>query len=109
MEAPNRFQVIYSDIKKVKLQIKSNPNLSLDPRKEIKTNKVAGLFEKRGYYHININLYSVNWHIYLKIFTCSGWIYGSPNVKQPKRHENGTKIPDETKSKRAAKEMAQNV
>ena len=54
MEAPNRFQVIYSDIKKVKLQMKSNPNSSLDLRKEIKTNKVPGRFEKRGYYHITI-------------------------------------------------------
>ena len=51
MEAPNRFQVIYSDTKKVKLQMKSNPNLSLDLRKEIKTNKVIGRLEKhRSYY-----------------------------------------------------------
>ena len=68
MEAPNRFQVIYSDIKKVKLQIKSNPNLSLDPRKEIKINKVAGLFEKRGYYHIKYkSIYCLLTHL-LKIF-----------------------------------------
>ena len=62
MEAPNRFQVIYSDTKKVKLQMKSNPNLSLDLRKEIKTNKVLGLLEKRGYYHIKYI------HIYVNTF-----------------------------------------
>ena len=75
MEAPNHFQVIYLDTKKVKLQMKSNPNLSLDRRKEIKTNKVLGLLEKRGYYHtIEIILYKC---IYTNIFTsnfftCSG-------------------------------------
>ena len=63
MEAPNRFQVIYSDTKKVKLQMKSNPNLSLDLRKEIKTNKVPRLLEKRGYYHITI------FHVYTYILT----------------------------------------
>ena len=53
MEAPNRFQVIYSDTQKVKLQMKSNPNLSPDLRKGIKTNKVSGVLEKRGYYNID--------------------------------------------------------
>ena len=65
MEAPNRFQVIYSDTKKVKLQMKSNPNLSLDLRKEIKTNKVPGVLEKRGYYYMTPpQLYLVYIHIY---------------------------------------------
>ena len=32
--------------------MKSNPNLSLDLRKEIKTNKVSSLLIKRGYYYI---------------------------------------------------------
>ena len=64
MEAPNRFQVIYSDIKKVKIQMKSNPNSSLDLRKEIKTNKVTGLLEKHRYYYNILNI-----HIYVNTFT----------------------------------------
>ena len=64
MEALNRFQVIYSDTKTVKLQMKSNPNLSLDLQKEIKTNKVSRIFEKTW-----IISYDKPYFMYINTFT----------------------------------------